>query len=453
MAKTKSAFFCQNCGNQSAKWVGQCKSCNEWNTMVEEVLEKETKNAMPIKAGAHTKPQPKLLQDVETSSTFRIPVPDEELSRTLGGGIVPGSLVLLGGEPGIGKSTLLLQLAVRLKETKVLYISGEESAQQIKMRAERLSVDGNQCYVYTETNTQHIFKELEKVEPQLVVIDSIQTLHSGYVESAPGSVSQIRQCAAELMKYAKLTNTPVFIIGHINKDGAIAGPKLLEHMVDTVLQFEGERHYDYRILRSIKNRFGSTAELGIYQMQGNGLREVSNPSEILISSNSEIHSGIAISVTLEGQRPLLIESQALVSTAVYGTPQRVSTGFDTKRLNMLLAVLEKRYGFPLGGKDVFINITGGLRIEDPAIDLGMMCAIISSSEDIIIPKEVCFAGEVGLGGEIRMINRLPDRIKEAEKLGYKKIFVPQSKDNIKDNFKIKVLEFGNIQQVLEELFG
>jgi DNA repair protein RadA/Sms len=405
--------------------------------------------------------------------------PDKEFNRVLGGGIVAGSLVLIGGEPGIGKSTLMLQLALSMPNIKVLYISGEESERQIKMRAERLATVENQesrvknqdgeafkfgksCYVLTETSTQNIFKQIELLQPDLVVVDSIQTLHSSHIESTPGSVSQVRECTAELLRFAKESSTPVFLIGHITKDGMIAGPKILEHMVDTVLQFEGDRHHVYRILRAVKNRFGSASELGIYEMLGEGLREVSNPSEILLSQRDEALSGITISATLEGMRPMLIETQALVSVSPYGTPQRTATGFDTKRMSMLLAVLEKRCGFKLGIKDVFLNITGGIRVEDPAIDLGLAAAIISSNEDIPIPFKTCFAGEIGLSGEIRAVNRVEQRIAEAEKLGFEQIFI--SKYNLpsggKDKkridlsrYKIEVKTVGNIEEVFGLLFG
>jgi DNA repair protein RadA/Sms len=452
MAKTKIAYFCQSCGYESPKWLGKCPACQSWNTMVEEVLE------------------------------HRLLTPDKEFNRVLGGGIVAGSLVLIGGEPGIGKSTLMLQLALNMPGIKVLYVSGEESDHQIKMRAERLgsvaseqlaagsrseielpnSEIGKTCYILTETSTQNIFKQIEELQPDLVVIDSIQTLHSAHVESTPGSVSQVRECTAELLRFAKETSTPVFLIGHITKDGMIAGPKILEHMVDTVLQFEGDRHHVYRILRTIKNRFGSASELGIYEMLGEGLREVSNPSEILLSQRDEPLSGITISATLEGMRPMLIETQALVSTSPYGTPQRTATGFDTKRMSMLLAVLEKRCGFRLGAKDVFLNITGGIRVEDPAIDLGLAAAIISSHEDIPIPAKTCFAGEIGLSGEIRAVNRVEQRIAEAQKLGFEQIFISKynmpsgAKDKNRldlSRYTIDVKVVGRIEEVFGLLFG
>lgn len=455
MAKVKTSFFCQNCGAQSGKWIGRCPSCNEWNTYVEEVIQK-LDNTPGIPQVANKKgTQPQLLSEISSSEERRIVIADQELNRALGGGIVPGSLVLFGGEPGIGKSTLMLQLALQQKALKVLYVSGEESEQQIKMRAERIQKGNTGCYILTETSTQSIFQHIEKLQPDLLIIDSIQTLHTATIESSPGSVSQIRECAAELLRFAKESGTPVFLIGHITKDGNLAGPKILEHMVDTVLQFEGDRNHVYRLLRSTKNRFGSTNELGIYEMLGSGLREVSNPSEVLISSRDENFSGIAISATLEGMRPILIEIQALVSTAAYGTPQRSSTGFDLRRLSMLLAVLEKRCGFKLGSKDVFFNIAGGLKVDDPAIDLGVVCAILSSNEDVPIESKYCFAAEVGLSGELRPVTRIDQRISEAEKLGFEQIFI--SKYNQKgleiSTYKIKIVALSKIEEVFEWLFG
>ncbi len=458
MAKSKSVFFCQSCGYQTAKWLGNCPSCGEWNTFVEEVVEKNSaKPDWKQSTNSTTRAnKPVSIDQIEKSSDVRISSRDEELNRVLGGGIVPGSIVLIGGEPGIGKSTLLLQLALNLKNLKILYISGEESEQQIKMRAMRMqSVEPSNCFILTETSTQNIFKQIESLEPQLVIVDSIQTLYSSHIESTPGSVSQIRECTAEMLRFAKETNTPVFLVGHITKDGSIAGPKILEHMVDTVLQFEGDRHHTYRILRSIKNRFGSTSELGIYEMRGVGLREVSNPSEILISQRDEELSGIAISVTIEGLRPMLIEAQALVSASAYGTPQRSANGFDTKRMNMLLAVLEKRCGFRLGMKDVFLNITGGIKVEDPAIDLGIVSAIISSHEDLAISSKHCFAAEVGLSGEIRTVNRIEQRISEAERLGFEKIFV--SRYAIKgidtNKYGIEIVPLSKLEELFQQLFG
>ncbi|SDR93347.1 DNA repair protein RadA/Sms [Mucilaginibacter mallensis] len=493
MAKTKIAYFCQSCGFESPKWLGKCPSCQQWNTFVEEIIEKSNGSVPDWKATSSTTQQrankPVEIPDIVFSEEQRMLTPDKEFNRVLGGGIVAGSLVLIGGEPGIGKSTLMLQLALSMPNLKILYISGEESEKQIKMRAERLdpsekqepqatnhepkinfnseikhpkSEFGKGCYILTETSTQNIFKQIEQLQPDLVVVDSIQTLHSSHIESTPGSVSQVRECTAELLRFAKESSTPVFLIGHITKDGMIAGPKILEHMVDTVLQFEGDRHHVYRILRAVKNRFGSASELGIYEMLGEGLREVSNPSEILLSQRDEPLSGITISATLEGMRPMLIETQALVSTSAYGTPQRTATGFDTRRMNMLLAVLEKRCGFKLGAKDVFLNITGGIRVEDPAIDLGLAAAIISSHEDIPIPFKTCFAGEIGLSGEIRAVNRVEQRIAEAQKLGFEQIFI--SKYNLpsggKDKkridltrYAIEVRTVGNIEEVFGLLFG
>ncbi|WP_431162320.1 DNA repair protein RadA [Flagellimonas beolgyonensis] len=453
MAKTKTAFFCQNCGTQYAKWVGQCSSCKEWNTIVEEVVQKEDKRSWKTDASAAKQAsKPLRVSEITQEKELRLDTLDQEFNRVLGGGLVPGSLTLLGGEPGIGKSTLLLQIALKLPY-RTLYVSGEESQRQIKMRADRIQPNSETCYILTETKTQNIFQQIASVEPDLVVIDSIQTLHSDYIESAAGSISQIRECTAELIKFAKESHTPVILVGHITKDGTIAGPKILEHMVDTVLQFEGDRNYVYRILRSLKNRFGSTAELGIYEMQGSGLREVNNPSEVLISKNEEDLSGTAIAATVEGMRPLLIEIQALVSTAVYGTPQRSATGFNAKRLNMLLAVLEKRAGFKLAAKDVFLNITGGITVDDPAIDLAVVAAILSSNADIPIEKGVCFAAEVGLAGEIRPVQRVDQRILEAEKLGFTTIFVSKSNKIGLKNTGIQVQKVSKIEDVVSQLFG
>ncbi len=458
MAKTKSAYFCQSCGYESAKWLGKCPSCNEWNTFVEELIEKGTANIPTWKSGLGTQKlsRPSKVEEIRTVADERIFTGDGELDRVLGGGLVAGSVVLIGGEPGIGKSTLMLQLALNMSGKKILYVSGEESEQQIKMRAERITTSPKaNCYILTETSTQNIFKQIEQLSPEIIVIDSIQTLHSAHIDSTPGSVSQVRECTAELIRFAKETDTPVFLIGHITKDGAIAGPKILEHMVDTVLQFEGDRHHVYRILRSIKNRFGAAAELGIYAMQSNGLREVSNPSEILLSQRDEELSGITIAATLEAARPMLIETQALVSTSAYGTPQRSATGFDTKRMNMLLAVLEKRCGFRLSVKDVFLNIAGGIKVEDPAIDLAIMAAIISSHEDIFISSKTCFAAEVGLSGEIRAVNRIEQRISEAEKLGFEQIFISNYnlKGLVRDKFKIRIITVSKIEEVFALLFG
>jgi len=479
--KIKTSFFCQNCGAQSGKWIGKCPSCNEWNTYVEEVIHKEEKNSSRSSSSQRAT-KPLRISEIEQSGEIRIALPDKELNRVLGGGVVPGSVVLFGGEPGIGKSTLMLQIALQQKNIKTLYISGEESEQQIKMRAERMTAppppkggssrqisppSGEQegawdnCFILAETSMQNIFKQIELLEPNLVIVDSIQTMYSAHIDSSAGSISQVRECTAELLRFAKESSTPVFLIGHITKDGMLAGPKVLEHMVDTVLQFEGDRHHIYRLLRTLKNRFGSTNELGIYEMTGIGLREVSNPSEILITAREEPVSGVAIATTMEGIRPMLIEIQTLVSSAVYGTPQRTATGFDAKRLSMLLAVLEKRCGFKLAAKDVFLNIAGGIKVEDPAIDLAVICAVLSSSEDIPIPQKFCFAAEVGLSGEIRPVSRIESRISEAEKLGFENIFI--SKYNTKGlnlpaqaghkKTGIKITSVGKVEDVFRLLFG
>jgi DNA repair protein RadA/Sms len=453
MAKLKTTFFCQNCGTQYAKWQGQCNACKEWNTIAEEIIQKEEKTDWkPTSSENKRVSKPLKIKEIDSTQEVRMDTTDSELNRVLGGGIVPGSLILLGGEPGIGKSTLLLQISLKLPY-KTLYVSGEESQKQIKMRAERINPNSENCLILTETKTQNIFRHIVEVEPDIVIIDSIQTLHTDHIESTAGSISQIRETTAELIKFAKETNIPVILIGHITKDGNIAGPKILEHMVDTVLQFEGDRNHVYRLLRSLKNRFGSTAELGIYEMQGSGLREVSNPSEILISHREEELSGTAIASTLEGMRPLMIEIQALVSTAVYGTPQRSTTGYNAKRLNMILAVLEKRAGFRLGTKDVFLNVTGGISVDDPAIDLAVIAAILSSNEDIAVGKDVCFAGEVGLSGEIRPVNRVEQRIQEAEKLGFATIFVSKYNKIALKNPLIKIVLVSKIEEVVEQLFG
>ncbi len=458
MAKTKSSFFCQQCGHEAAKWLGKCPSCGTWNSFVEEVVQKDdgNKNEWRQDTPKSRQNKPTKIDDVKAGAEIRIITPDEELNRVLGGGIVPGSLVLIGGEPGIGKSTLMLQLGLALKKMKVLYVSGEESEQQIKMRAERLTASRNElCYILTETNTKNIFLSIENLQPEIVIIDSIQTLHSSLLDSTAGSIAQVRQCAGELMKFAKETNTPVFLVGHITKDGMLAGPKVLEHMVDTVLQFEGDRHLAYRILRTTKNRFGSTSEMGIYEMLGSGLREVSNPSEILISQKDGPLSGATIGATIEGNRPLLIEIQSLVSPASYGTPQRTSTGFDHKRLNMLLAVLEKRCGFRMGTQDVFVNMAGGITVEDPAIDLAVCVSIVSSFEELPVSDKICFAAEIGLGGELRAVNRIDQRISEAEKLGFTEIYISRYSQKSIDNKKIKITvkSFGKLTEVFQDLFG
>ena len=456
MSKVKTAFFCSNCGYESAKWVGKCPSCGNWNTFIEEVIHKETSKKEQSWKDEEDKKHVKTipLQDVVSSEERRIVTADPELNRVLGGGIIPGSIVLIAGEPGIGKSTLFLQNGLQLKNHTVLYISGEESEQQIKMRADRLNIANENFYLLTETSTQTIFKEIKKLQPHLVIVDSIQTIQSPYIDSSPGSISQIRESAAEMQRFAKETNTPVFLIGHITKDGSIAGPKVLEHMVDTVLQFEGDRHYAYRILRTIKNRFGSTAELGIYEMTNAGMRGVNNPSEILITQKEDQLSGIAIAATIEGMRPLLIEIQALVTQSVYGTPQRTVSGFDLRRLQLLLAVLEKRGGFHFGVKDVFLNIAGGLKVEDPSIDLAVLCALLSSYEDVSLPQLTCFAGEVGLSGEIRAVNRIEQRIAEAEKLGFEKIFISRynQKGLAKESFNIDIISVGKVEEVYQALF-
>lgn len=458
MAKTKTTFFCQNCGYESAKWLGKCPSCSEWNTFVEELVQKTSASKLEWNANdsKSRSNKPTSIDKITFKNDARFNAKDGELNRVLGGGVVPGSVVLIAGEPGIGKSTLMLQIALSIQK-RVLYVSGEESAQQIKMRSDRMQnkQSDNSCFVLSETSSQQIFQQVEALKPELLVIDSVQTLYSDKVESSIGSISQVKQCTGELIKFAKETNTPVFLVGHITKDGAIAGPKVLEHMVDTVLQFEGDRHLTYRILRTTKNRFGSTSEIGIYEMRGDGLREVSNPSEILISQKEGELTGVTIGTTIEGNRPLLIEIQSLVSTAAYGTPQRSSTGYDAKRLNMLLAVLEKRCGFRLGLQDVFLNMAGGIKVEDPAIDLAVCAAIISSLEEISISEKACFAAEVGLGGELRTVNRLENRIAEAEKLGFEEIYV--SKFGLKGlnlkNYKIAIKGFSKINDVFADLFG
>jgi len=452
MAKAKTTFFCQNCGTQHAKWMGQCNACNEWNTIVEEVVQKEVAREWKQSNATKTISKPLKIEDIQLNAEERIPTKNKELDSVLGGGLVKGSVTLLGGEPGIGKSTLILQVALAISH-KVLYVSGEESQSQIKMRAERIQKNSSNCLILTATNTQEIFKNIENTAPQILVIDSIQTLHTNAIEASPGSISQIRETTAELIKFAKETGTPVLLIGHINKEGQIAGPKILEHMVDVVLQFEGDRNHTYRILRSQKNRFGSTAELGIYEMFSSGLREVSNPSEILISKKDSDLSGTAIASTLEGVRPLMIEVQALVSSAVYGTPQRTTTGYNLKRLHMVLAVLEKRAGFKLAAKDVFLNITGGISIDDPAIDLAVVASILSSNQDIAISPNVCFAAEIGLAGEIRPVSKIDQRISEAKKLGYKTFVASKyNKITVKTD-GIKLILVGKIEEIFATLFA
>ncbi len=454
MAKTRTSFYCQNCGTNSPKWVGKCPSCGEWNTFVEEITQKSKAANKEIWHGDTERLAPQKIQDVSFDAQSRINSGSLELNRTLGGGIVPGSLVLVGGEPGIGKSTLMLQMTIRLPKIKSLYVSGEESLQQIRMRAERIGIKTDNCYLLAETSLSEILNQAVQLQPELIIIDSIQTLYMDELDASVGSVTQVRECTGKLMKYAKQTNVPVFLIGHVNKDGAIAGPKVLEHMVDTVLQFEGDRHMSYRILRTSKNRFGSTSELGIFEMRETGLREVTNPSEVLISPREAFLSGVGIGATMEGNRPLLIEVQSLVSPATYGTPQRSTTGFDGKRLNMLLAVLEKRIGVRLSQQDVFLNIAGGVKVNDPGLDLSICAALFSSFDDVPIPEKVCFSAEVGLGGEIRAVNRIESRISEAAKMGFQEIYI--SKHNTKglnlDKQGIKVKAFTKLSDAFQELF-
>ena len=455
MAKEKIAYVCTECGYDSPKWAGRCPSCGTWNSMKEQVIRPAATDKRAAPGFTFEKARPLTLNEIATGDDPRIDMHDEELNRVLGGGLVPGSLVLLGGEPGIGKSTLVLQTVLRMLERRVLYISGEESARQLKLRADRISHPETDCLIVCETSLEKIYAHIKETQPDIIIIDSIQTISTETAESSPGSIVQIRECAASLLKFTKESNIPAILIGHINKEGSIAGPKILEHIVDCVLQFEGDRQYMYRILRSIKNRFGSTSELGIYEMCQRGLREVTNPSEMLLSHSDEELSGVAIGVTLEGIRPFLIEAQALVSTAAYGTPQRSVTGFDSKRMNMLLAVLEKRVGFKLVQKDVFLNIAGGLKVNDPALDLAVICAILSSNVDMAIPKGVCMSGEVGLSGEIRPITRIEQRIMEAEKLGMKTIIIPRN--NLKgidtSRLKIKIVEVAKVEEAFRMLFA
>ena len=455
MAKEKVVYVCSECGQESPRWIGKCPSCGAWNTFKEEIIRKEPVSKRPLSGMEPVKSKPLVLDDIEGGDEPRIDMNDEELNRVLGGGLVPGSLVLLGGEPGIGKSTLVLQTVLRMPNKKILYISGEESARQLKLRADRINHSSSDCLIVCETSLEQIYTHIKNTRPELFIIDSIQTISTENIDSSPGSLVQVRECAASILKFAKESNTPVILIGHINKEGSIAGPKVLEHIVDTVLQFEGDQHYMYRILRSIKNRFGSTAELGIYEMRQDGLRQVSNPSELLLSQNHEGMSGIAIASAIEGIRPFLIETQALVSTAAYGMPQRSATGFDLRRMNMLLAVLEKRVGFKLAQKDVFLNIAGGLKVNDPAIDLSVISAILSSNMDTEIEKTVCLAGEVGLSGEIRPVNRIEQRIAEAEKLGFSQFLIPkhnmQGLDTSK--FKIELIPVKKVEEAFRMLFG
>jgi DNA repair protein RadA/Sms len=454
LAKIKKAFFCTNCGNESTKWIGRCPSCNEWNTYVEEIISKENSNPnQSTFKDFSVKTKPVKLTEVKQNDISRFYSDDPEFNRVLGGGIVPGSIVLIGGEPGIGKSTLLLQIALSLNDLKILYVSGEESVEQIKMRADRINVKNDSLYLYSETCTQTIFEQVKALEPNLIIIDSVQTVYSQHILSASGSISQVRECAGEFQRLAKETNIPVILIGHINKEGEIAGPKLLEHIVDTVLQFEGDRNYTHRLLRTIKNRFGSALELGVYEMKSHGLQPVINPSDILLGNRDEALSGVAIASTMEGMRPLMIEVQALVANAVYGNPQRSSIGFDTRRLNMLLAILEKRGGFQLSNKDVFLNLAGGIKVSDPALDLAVLAAIISSYKDEEISNNTAFCAEVGLSGEIRAVSRIEQRIAEAEKLGFDKIFISRYNAKLpKDKFSIKIVTVGKISEIYGDLF-
>lgn len=448
MAKLKTVYFCQNCGAQYSQWHGQCKNCGSWNTLAEEIVEKSSSKQSADKIKNHIIN----IVEVETREEPRIKSNSEELNRVLGGGIVLGSVILIGGEPGIGKSTLLLQLALKMKK-RILYVSGEESTSQIKMRADRLTeLQNPHCYLFTEVSVEKIIHEAKKLQPDLLIIDSIQTIHSQNLESSPGTVSQIRDCSNELIKFAKQSSTPIIIVGHITKDGQIAGPKVLEHMVDVVLNFDGDRNHLFRLLRASKNRFGSTAEIGIYEMVSQGLKEIKNPSEVLITKKLEPLSGNSVAVTLEGNRPMLLEIQALVSSAVYGTPQRSTTGFDSKRLNMLLAVLEKRAGFQLGAKDVFLNLTGGIKTDDPALDLAVVASILSSNEDIPISEKYCFAGEIGLSGEVRPVRQIEQRISEAEKLGYETIVVSKLNKIPKKKYGIQIVEISKLDQLHEFLF-
>ncbi|MFO7851358.1 MAG: DNA repair protein RadA [Bacteroidota bacterium] len=451
MTKNKTTWVCSNCGAESPKWIGRCPSCGEWNTYREEIVPSKRKDPFSFSQG---QARPQLLNDISTLERNRISSGMEETDRILGGGIVPGSVILLGGEPGVGKSTLALQLAMKLDNKKILYVSGEESGEQLKLRAARLGYDNESCYVYSETSLEAIINSAENIKPQVIIIDSIQTISTSTLESSAGTISQVRECAALLLKYAKQTGTPVILIGHITKEGSLAGPKTLEHIVDVVLQFEGDSNYIYRILRAVKNRFGATTEIGIFEMLTTGLRQVSNPSEMFINQHEEVLSGIAIAATIDGIRPFMIETQALVSSAVYGTPQRSSTGFDTRRLNMLLAVLEKRAGFRLGVKDVFMNIAGGLKVSDPAIDMAVISAVLSSNLDIPVDRNVCFAGETGLSGEIRPVSHIDQRIKEASRLGFSEIYISKyARPGEKGNNKINIVRVGKVETLVKRLFA
>ncbi len=453
MVKSKTAFFCQNCGSESPKWIGRCPSCGEWNTYHEELVPvKDSRKEAP--SAIRVKKHPELLSEIKSDEQRRIRTGISELDRILGGGMVPGSLLLLGGEPGVGKSTLALQLALALKDKTVLYVSGEESEEQISLRAKRLGSSNPRCYIYSETILENILIQADNLKPGLMIIDSVQTMHTDVLESSAGSVSQVRECAALILKYSKVTGIPVVLIGHITKDGSLAGPKILEHIVDVVLYFEGDNNYIYRLLRSVKNRFGSTSELGIFEMKETGLKEVLNPSEMFITRHDELLSGISIAVTLDGVRPFLIETQALVSSAVYGTPQRSATGFDIRRLNMLLAVLEKRAGFRLAAKDVFLNIAGGIKVNDPAIDMAIISSVLSSNLDIPVAKETCFAGETGLSGEIRPVSRIEQRIREASKMGFRKIYISGFHKNISlKGSDIEVIPAGKVETLVRLLFS
>lgn len=452
MAATKIVFYCTSCGNESPKWEGKCIACGAWNTYVEEKIVKNKSN--PLIQTSKEKPRPRPITEIQSGSTLRIDTGDQELNRVLGGGLVHGSIILVGGQPGIGKSTLMLQLALR-SNGLVLYVSGEESEEQIKMRADRLGKLTDRCYLYSETSSVNIIEEAKKLNPNLIIIDSIQTLYNPMIESTPGSISQVRECTADLQRFAKESNIPIMVIGHITKEGGLAGPKILEHIVDVVLQFEGDQNYTYRILRTLKNRFGSTDELGIYAMESNGMREVSNPSELLLSQSEDLLSGSVIAASLEGMRPLMIEVQALVTPSVYGTPQRTSTGFDLRRMAMLIAVLEKRCGLPIGHNDVFLNIAGGIKVTDPAIDLAVFTSLISSLNNIAISKNICFAAEIGLTGEIRGVNRVEQRIQEADRLGFDIIFVSKfAMKNIKtENLNIEIRPVSRVEDLLYEVFG